>query len=78
MEITPEPQGQQPFVYELNPKKTQVNLVVTEETDVYLLPFSTLLPIIIALSYVFLKIAKYSSKKSIAKSLASRCDRQKT
>jgi hypothetical protein len=76
MEITSQPQGQQLAVYELDPKTTQVNLVVTEETDAYLLSFSILLPIIVAFYYVLLKVTRYFSKKSIAKSLASRDSRQ--
>jgi len=62
MEITPESKSQQPVVYELDPKKAQVSLVVTEETDVYLLPLSILLPIIVALCYVLLKVARYFSR----------------
>jgi len=44
--ITPKPQNQQPVVYKLDPKEVQVTLVVNNETNVYVLPVSLLIPIL--------------------------------
>lgn len=77
IEITSEPKDQQTVVYEIDPKEPHVNLVVTEETDAYLLPLTILLPIIVALSYVLLKVARRISEKSTAKSPARRSSPQR-
>ena len=66
IEISPEPENQQPTTFELNPKETKVSFVVAESTNTYLLLLAFLLPVILALLYAPIRVTKHFHRRQLA------------